>query len=795
MTADQVKDWSQIKAVMIHFLKQLPPKTSVGQFTLTGTALDFKNEAQKTGYLNSVMMATDLNPFVSTKAGIRLTGQATLKARLHYVDAQGHDQYIAVPNLTKTYTINQDTLAAADFSAAPIPANLIPANYELSPAQPTLVATGSEAGADAAAFGQIVRYYFNGDTVQFELVHQQQVVTKTYVRTINYEYDPSAPIYQAGGENQVAKSVEQSYKVTMTTDLVTGQTTYQIVPGDGGGTQTTSSFTIAGTPAPGKAGYTANPTEAANAAAAWQIDIAQSFAQHANQDPITETQTVHYTADPQKAGPILVDDDAQGAQLKALTANGKFGQAIDFSQKEQSLADLIAALARQHYLVNPTATDNFDYQTGANYQADDAKNQFVIHFVHEKIPTQRTATITRTVHYQYANGQLADEDQVAQQVVTQTGEKDLVTNQEHYDQQWSANVEFAAGRLPSYVGYTAKIDDQVVTEVPADQVTITGADFKDQAVETTVVYHANEQHAQLVIIDDDASEASQRTLQTLTATGKYATAIDFTAGTTYQVDDKQNQFVVHLGHELIPVMPDQPKTPADALPDNPGQTFPQGVGSTDLNKTGKRVILVHQPDGQITRIDQAVHFTRTATVDEATGQVVSYTDWQADGSTTLAAYVAPTFSGYTADQAVAAQVVTPTSTGSQVDIYYTANAHTTPIEYVDDDNGGAVVKTGELTGQTGETVATHVTNPDPNKYEVVPGTPEEITFGPDGHAKVTVHLKHKTQATSRTKTVTQTITYHLPDGTTKVTTRTLTGRPTWLRGKRRGTPTGHKPKP
>lgn len=201
---------------------------------------------------------------------------------------------------------------------------------------------------------------------------------------------------------------------------------------------------------------------------------------------------------------------------------------------------------------------------------------------------------------------------------------------------------------------------------------------------------------------------------------------------------------------------------------------PQGVGLTDLNKTVKRVILVHQPDGQITQIDQAVHFTRTATVDEATGQVVSYTDWQAAGPTTLAAYAAPTFSGYTADQDVAAQVVTPTSTDSQVDIYYMANAHTTPIEYVDDDVNGHVVKTGSITGQAGETVATHVTNPDPTKYEVVPGTPEEITFGPDGHAKVTVHLTHKTQATSRTKTVTQTIAYHVPNGTTQEVTRHLT---------------------
>ena len=328
------------------------------------------------------------------------------------------------------------------------------------------------------------------------------------------------------------------------------------------------------------------------------------------------------------------------------------------------------------------------------------------------------------------------------------------------------------------MGYTAKIDDQVVTEVPADQVTITGADFKDQAVETTVVYHANEQHAQLVIIDDDASEAIQRTLQTLTATGKYATAIDFTAdgqslaailtswqqrgytvksnsftaGTTYQVDDKQNQFVVHLKH----------KTQA-----------------TSRTKTVTQKITYHLPDGTTKVVPRTLTFTQGGTTDLVTGATTWDANWtQTDHFTGL---TSPNYPGYTPSQAEAgASTVTvndanwATDLDQTLDITYTANSHTTPIEYVDDDANGHVVKTGELTGRTGETVATNVTNPDPNKYEVVPGAPMEITFGPDGHAKVTVHLKHKTQATSRTKTVTQKITYHLPDGTTKVVPRTLT---------------------
>ena len=200
---------------------------------------------------------------------------------------------------------------------------------------------------------------------------------------------------------------------------------------------------------------------------------------------------------------------------------------------------------------------------------------------------------------------------------------------------------------------------------------------------------------------------------------------------------------------------------------------------TSRTKTVTQTITYHLPDGTTKVVPRTLTFTQGGTTDLATGATTWDANWtQTDHFTGL---TSPNYPGYTPSQAEAgASSVTVNDANwandldQALDVTYTADAHTTPIEYVDDDNGGAVVKTGELTGQTGETVATHVTNPDPTKYEVVPGTPEEITFGPDGHAKVTVHLKHKTQATSRTKTVTQTITYHVPNGTTQEVTRHLT---------------------
>src|SRR5699024_4652156 len=175
----------------------------------------------------------------------------------------------------------QATLSPADFAATKVPATAVPANYILSTVAPQLIITNL--ADQGAAFGKQVQYYFDGDIVQFELVHQTKVETKTLQTTTYYEYDPSASKYQAAGtaeqnsivvNGQKAAPTTLSYSLRRETDLVTGQATYQII-----NNQTNQPVTVdqAGTlpcrgisTLPSLSGYTANTADVAMAQAAQQ---------------------------------------------------------------------------------------------------------------------------------------------------------------------------------------------------------------------------------------------------------------------------------------------------------------------------------------------------------------------------------------------------------------------------------------------------------------------------------------------------------------------------------------------
>ena len=108
-----------------------------------------------------------------------------------------------------------------------------------------------------------------------------------------------------------------------------------------------------------------------------------------------------------------------------------------------------------------------------------------------------------------------------------------------------------------------------------------------------------------------------------------------------------------------------------------------------------------------------------------------------------------------------------------VAVTYSANDQSTNVVYVDDDNHGATIDSGTITGKTDQTVPTNVVNPDDTKYELVPGYETEITFGPDKHPEVVVHVHHKKENVTRTKDVTLTVTFELPDGTQVKKTATI----------------------
>ncbi len=125
---------------------------------------------------------------------------------------------------------------------------------------------------------------------------------------------------------------------------------------------------------------------------------------------------------------------------------------------------------------------------------------------------------------------------------------------------------------------------------------------------------------------------------------------------------------VKVEHATITVQPTDPKTTADILPDNPNKNYPSGVGENDLNKTVTRTINVKLPDGSVKTTTQTAKLSRTATVDEVTGEV-TYGPWQVASSEWTALDV-PEIAGYqvTSDQVPAGDPLTSDAT---IEISYT----------------------------------------------------------------------------------------------------------------------------
>ena len=93
---------------------------------------------------------------------------------------------------------------------------------------------------------------------------------------------------------------------------------------------------------------------------------------------------------------------------------------------------------------------------------------------------------------------------------------------------------------------------------------------------------------------------------------------------TFGADDHE-PVVITISHRHVTVTSDQPRENGTKLPDNPAKTF-EGVEANDLNKIITRTIKVTTPDGQTNTVAQTVKLTRTADVDEVTGEV-KYGAW------------------------------------------------------------------------------------------------------------------------------------------------------------------------
>lgn len=145
--------------------------------------------------------------------------------------------------------------------------------------------------------------------------------------------------------------------------------------------------------------------------------------------------------------------------------------------------------------------------------------------------------------------------------------------------------------------------------------------------------------------------------------------------------------------------------------------------TTQEEKTVTRAINLHDPHTRVKTIKQAVKLTRTATVDEVTGET-KYGNWTTGQ---WEAYIPEAIPGYTASQPnVAQQTVTGTTEDQTINITYTANPQTIHINYVDAQR--KLIHTTTVNGQTDQTV--EVPNEVPDGWMLYSGQsiPKSITF-------------------------------------------------------------------
>ena len=340
-------------------------------------------------------------------------------------------------------------------------------------------------------------------------------------------------------------------------------------------------------------------------------------------DPITVDhnssdihQTVIYTANDQTAK-INYIDDLTGKTLETDSANGKFGDQINFGH---DIDTQIKAFEGQGYKFK---SNSFN---GQKYQADNSQNEFDVHFAHGTQNVSQTNKVMETVKYQFADGRQAQKDHVQTVEFTQHGVQDLVTK----TTVWAPSdpQTFASVDTPKIIGYTADIQN-----VPA--VTV---NFGDGDITKVVTYKANDQLAGIKYIDDTTGKI----LDTEAASGNFGTKIEFMTdplsmiqkfegqgykvksnsfnGQKYQADNSQNEFEVHFTH-----------------------------GTQNVSRTNKvtETVKYQFADGRQAQKDhvQTANFTQHGVQDLVTKTIV----WAPSDPQTFVSVDTPHITGYTAN--------------------------------------------------------------------------------------------------------------------------------------------------
>ncbi|MCT3020808.1 hypothetical protein EFN43_06980, partial [Pediococcus pentosaceus] len=154
---------------------------------------------------------------------------------------------------------------------------------------------------------------------------------------------------------------------------------------------------------------------------------------------------------------------------------------------------------------------------------------------------------------------------------------------------------------------------------------------------------------------------------------------------------------------------------------------------------------------------QTLDYERSVTIDEVTGEITAYGDWEAVDDTEFGSVTSPDKPGYTPNTPEVSGEKPEITNGKdgkvndvEVTVTYTADDEDATITYVDDDKGGAQVgDIVKVTGKTDDSTTYTVTIPDGYEYVGTDGgvvssdgKTVTITFTADDSDNVVIHLKH-----------------------------------------------------
>lgn len=670
LTADQVTDWSKIKSIRVKFIKPLATQSS-SRILLHLKDSNIYDHVGKSVYLSGAAWAGDnkthnyqLKPLVVNagsvnSAKLTVKGQSTVKTMVHYIDDQGNEHLVELPDKSKTYNELADTMKRSDFLSSDsnltdVDKSLIPDNYILDYDHPSIKNSnetynnGYENGL--AEFNQVAKYDFNNDMVVFEAKPLEQVTrTNTVTRIIHYQYTDG----QQARPDTVQKSkelVDHGLKNPFTKKI--------------NWATNTDSDVLTSVDSPVIPGYKA--------------DKSKVNALNVNFDSADSEVTVIYSADTQKMTVNYIDDTT-GQTLSSKSLTGVSNQSSNYSTKDQiakyetSGYDLVSDDTKGQNLV-------FDHD-------DNVDQVYNVHLKHHLENVSRTDEVNETINYVYAKdgSQAAPQYKAATINFTQAGIKDHVTN----TIAWS-NVnpqEFASVQSPKIDGYSA---DQA--SVPAITV-----HFGDHDIARTVVYSANTQNLDVVFIDDTSGE----TLKTVKKSGSSDTPADY--NTKSDISDYETQH-----YNLVSDSTDGKSLVFDHN-DNTDQHYEVHLSHAthQINEEHdvKQVIRYIYANGSKAVDDHTanVHFIRDGYHDEVTN-IDHWNAWTPGSTYDFTAVQSPKIQGFTPDISTINQVtVDPSSQNIEQTVTYYGNVQLAHVKYIDDTDNGRVMSSDDLSGHTGET--------------------------------------------------------------------------------------------